>query len=84
MGFNEGLPWYDVPTEVVFKKDVAKVGQWLDRHGPTFILAESLESTTAEIAPQNTQQSWLHLAALEMYDEVRRHDGWVVLKRVGP
>ncbi len=81
MGFNEGFPWYDVPTEVVFKRDLHVVGEWLDRHGPEYILAEGPESTTALVAPQHTQQIWLHLAYLRNYAEAFRHDGWVVFRR---
>jgi len=80
-GFNENFPLFD-PMEIVLKKDVHKIVEWIDTKGPRFILADGPASSATLASPQHTEQIWLYLSSLKAYREVKRHSDWVIFERI--
>ena len=80
-GFNENFPLFD-PMEIVLKKDVRKIVDWIETKGPRFILADGPASSATLVSPEHTEQIWLYLSSLKAYREVKRHSDWVVFERI--
>jgi len=80
-GFNENFPLFD-PMEIVLKKDVRKIVDWIETKGPRFILADGPASSATLVSPEHTEQIWLYLSSLQAYREVKGHSDWVVFERI--
>ncbi len=80
-GFNSDFPWYS-PGEIIYKKDVEKLVNWIEKRGPKYIIADDPNDAIAMARPEHSKliQSYLH--RLTSYSEVRRDSGWIVLERV--
>ena len=82
-GFNDGFPWYG-PMEAIRKKDVELIVDWIEKHGPKYILADDPSYDIALAAPEHSRQIQSYLPHLVSYREVRRDAGWIILERVAP
>jgi hypothetical protein len=80
-GFNDGFPWYE-PMEVVRKKDVEEIVNWIEMRGPKYILTDDPSYDIALAAPEHSRQIQSYLPRLVSYREVRRDAGWIILERV--
>ena len=80
-GFNEGFPWYD-PMEVVHKKDVSTIVEWIDSRGPKYVIADDPVYEIALATPEHSKQILSYIALLRSYREVSKESGWIVLERV--
>ncbi|OPL14362.1 MAG: hypothetical protein AVO39_09265 [delta proteobacterium MLS_D] len=80
-GFNDGVPLYS-PMEARYEKDVDGIVNWIERHGPKYILADDPSFDIALAAPERSRQIQKYLSRLISYRELRREDGWVVLERI--
>lgn len=80
-GFNDGFPWYE-PMEVVRKKEVEEIVNWIEMRGPKYILADDPSYDIALAAPEHSRQIQSYLPRLVSYCEVRRDAGWIILERV--
>ena len=81
-GFNDGFPWYEPMAEVIRKKEVEKIVNWIEMQGPKYILADDPSYDIALTAPEHCRQIQSYLPRLVSYREIRRKDGWIVLERI--
>lgn len=80
-GFNEGFPWYD-PMEVVHKKDVSTIVDWINSHGPKYVIADDPDDEIALASPEHSNQIQSYIPHLRSYREISKESGWIVLERV--
>ncbi len=79
-GFNDGFPLYS-PGEVVLRKDIDELVNWIEMHGTQYILADDPAYDIGSTAPEHCLLIQSYLPKLASYQEVRRDDGWIVLER---
>lgn len=81
-GFNDGFPWYEPMGEVIHKKNIDKIIDWIEIQGPKYILADDPNYDIAKTAPEHCQQIQWYILRLVSYREISREAGWIVLERV--
>jgi hypothetical protein len=83
LGWNKGFPWYDVVMEQLSKQSTDTVVSWLDREGPHWIYANSLESFTGRA---NTDRCRILfesiLSRLQKYRFMTQNTGWLIFERI--
>lgn len=82
LGFNQGLPWYDLFSDILTRSTLHKAHDWIDMHGPRFILLEDPSGAVAQDAVPQTAQLQALVRSLSVYREVATHDGWITFERI--
>ena len=82
LGFNQGLPWYDLFSDILTRSTLRRAHDWIDMHGPRFILLDNPSGGVAQDAAPQTAQLQALVRSLSSYREVATHGGWITFERI--
>ena len=83
LGFNQGVPWYDLFADILTRSTLDRARDWIELHGPRFILLDDPSGTIAQDANPQTAQLQALVGGLSSYREVAKRDGWITFERSG-